>query len=288
MARKTQYYLLAGAAALGLCLGCVELPVDPNAPIFLPGAPPPPKSLSETDPQILNALVDVLERVDKIKPDIGLCDESATPAAFCEILKVGSPIGYQLRNRYLNPGVAVAEALARDPDEALRKRLVEMARWAREPEVRTTALIGLARFHNPEDYAVFHEAVAHNHPAIRFGTLEALMVWADGGKHAAELRQKALPLLTVAWQNDIEPVLRVFCAQALARLGDTSGLDKLRDFLGSQNWLVRANAARYLGDFGEGKDYHTFVRLLDTEKDPFILAEYAIAALKLFPKSEEP
>ena len=268
-----------------LSVSCVELPVDPNAAIALPGGPPGADaqsvpSLSETDPQILNALVDVLERVNKIRPDVTNAD--GTP--FGDILKVGSPIGYQLRNRYLNPGVAIADALAKDPDPLLRERLVEMARWAKEPEVRTTALVGLASFHDARDYEVFHEAVAHIHPAIRFGTFEALMVWAsEGGEYEAN-RKKAIPLLTVAWQKDAEPILRVYAAQALVRLGDSSGLVKLREFLQSQTWLVRAMAARYLGDLGEAQDYERFVNALDVEQNEFLLAEYAIAALKLWPK----
>jgi hypothetical protein len=279
---------IAFVVTLALVCGCVELPADPNTAIRLPGGPSGATaqsvpSLSETDPQILNALVDVLERVNKIRPDVTNAD--GTP--FGDILKVGSPVGYQIRNRYLNPGVVIADALAKDPDPMLRERLVEMARWSKEPEVRTTALIGLASFNDPRDYEIFHESVAHIHPAIRFGTFEALMVWASGGKEAEANRKKATPLLTVAWQKDAEQILRVYAAQALVRLGDRSGLDKLREFLQSQTWLVRAMAARYLGELGEAQDYDRFVSALDIEQNEFLLAEYAIAALKLWPKRKK-
>ncbi len=284
--RRTPWAALGGAILL-LSAGCMELPVDPRVPVPTYGGTPDPVAPAgpvKNDPQVLNALIDVLERVDRIRPDIAACESNPTP--LCEILKVGSPIGFLLRDRYLNPGVTIAEALARDPEPLLRERLIEMARWSRQPEVRTTALIGLATFHDPKDYEVYHEAVAHISPAIRFGTMEALMVWAREGPEKEALRKKAVPLLTVAWQKDNEPILRVYAAQALVQLEDPSGIDKLRGFLNDEGWLVRAFAVRYLGTFGDARDYDVFVNQLDVEKNEFLLAEYAISALKLFPKKE--
>lgn len=281
-------WTVLGAVILLLTAGCMVLPIDPNAPVPTYGGtvdPASPAGAIKNDPQILNALIDVLEKVDRIRPDIKDCD-SDTPPLFCEMLKVGSPIGFLLRDRYLNPGVTIAEALARDPEPLLRERLIEMARWSRQAEVRTTALIGLATFHNPKDYEVFHEAVAHIKAAIRFGTMEALMVWAREGPEKEALRKKAVPLLTVAWQKDNEPILQVYAAQALVQLEDPSGIDKLRGFLNHETWLVRAFAVRYLGTFGDERDYDVFVSQLDVEKNEFLLAEYAISALKLFPKKE--
>ena len=168
---------LVCAALLGT--GCVELTPAEKATLGLPPEllKPPVSALEaaraqassgtasqQTDPVLLNSLFDLLEKSDKIRPD--LSKVSGTP--FEELLNVGSPAAFQLRNRYLYPGVPLAEALAQKSDPALRERLVQSARWE-HPEVRTTALIALARLQDDQDEHTLHEAMAHRDPAVRFG-----------------------------------------------------------------------------------------------------------------------
>lgn len=283
-------------ALLGLFLiiallgtGCVELtPAEKAALNLPPELLKPPVSAIEakraaeasredarapkTDPVILNSLFELLEKSDKIRPDISKV--SGTP--FEELLNVGSPAAFQLRNRYLYPGVPLAEALAQDSDPSLRERLVQLARWE-HPEVRSTALIALARLGDDQDEHTLHEAMAHRDPAVRFGAMEALLGW--------DRPEKAVPLLKLAAENDPQPVLRVYAAGGMARLGDAAGLSKLRGYLDSPDWITRAMAARYLGDYGEDKDYDLILERIDREgANEFVSAEYAIAALKLFGK----
>jgi len=247
-----------------------HLQVDPNA------TTPTVRKGPRTDPTIINALVEVLEKSDRISPDISNVED--TP--FEEILTVGSPVAFGLRNRYLHPGVPLAEALAEDPDPDLRSKLVEMARWERSSEVRTTALVGLARMQDDRDMMIFREAVANLDPAIRFGAMEALIAW--------NKPDQSVPILKSAAEHDAQPALRVYAAAGMAQLGDDEGVEKLRKFLNDPDWVVRSMAARYLGDFGEGKDYHELVRRLGQEQgNDFVLAEFAIAALKLFPKAKD-
>lgn len=223
------------------------------------------------DPAVLNALFELLEKSDRIRPD--MTNIAKTP--FEELLSVGSPEGFRLRNRYLNPGVPLAEALAQDPDPALRERLVRLARWERSAEVRGTALVALARLKDLQDERTLNEALAHSDPAVRFGAMEALLAWGRP--------EKAVPLLKLASQHDRQPLLRVYAAGGMARLGDAGGLVKLREFLDSPEWTARAMAARYLGDYGTDQDYEMFLARLDREgSNEFVSAEYAIAALKLF------
>ena len=176
---------------------------------------------------------------------------------FEELLSVGSPAGFQLRNRYLNPGVPLAEALAQDSDPALRERLNSLARWERSAEVRATALIALSRLKDEKDERTLHEAMAHRDPAVRFGAMEALLGWGRP--------DKAVVLLKLASENDAQPLLRVYAAGGMARLGDEGGLAKLRRFLDSTDWTTRALAACYLGDYGEGKDYDLILERIDKE-----------------------
>lgn len=283
------FALLAAALAASGCVSLTPeeiaaLDIPPHAlptppavrigdPVAVPGstaavaAAPVPRA----DPAVLNALFELLEKSDKIRPDLKAV--SGTP--FEELLKVGSPDGFRLRNRYLNPGVPLAEALAQDPDPALRERLVRLARWERSAEVRATALIALARLKDLQDERTLNEALAHSDPAVRFGAMEALLSWGQP--------QKAVQYLRLAAQHDVQPLLRVYAAGGMARLGDAEGLERLRALLDSPEWMVRAMAARYLGDYGEQSDYERFLARLDREgANEFVAAEYAVAALKIF------
>ncbi|TBR26126.1 HEAT repeat domain-containing protein [bacterium] len=285
--------LLSAAALLGS--GCAELSPEEIAKLGLPPEvlPTPPKvrigdsmdvltsssapqAVPKADPAVLSALFELLEKSDSIRPDL----KAVAGTPFEELLKVGSPDGFRLRNRYLYPGVPLAEALAADPDPALRERLVRLARWERSAEVRATALIALARLKDLQDERVLNEALAHHDPAVRFGAMEALLSWGHP--------EKAVPLLKLAAENDVSPLLRVYAAGGMARLGGAGGLEKLRGFLStSPDWVGRAMAAHALGDYGEGKDYDVFLDRLDRDgANEFLSAEYAIAALKIFGRRE--
>lgn len=286
---------LCALLAFALAAGCAPLPpAEEEALLKEAGIPEHvvirPKTdagavaeKDRTDPRIINALLAVFERSEKIpRPD----PRTLEGQPLDEILRVGSPIGYQLRTRYFNPGVPIADALAQSDDNALRQKLIEFARWEGS-EVRSMALVGLAGFHDKDDFKIFQEAVATIDPAIRFGAMEALLTWAQGEAVPADLREQAAAMFRVASDNDREPILRVYAAHAAVRLGHRDSLAKLRGSLDSPGWLERAFAARFLGDVGEAADYDLLLRYIDREvTSEFALAEYCIAALKLFPKKE--
>ncbi len=228
-----------------------------------------------TDAMISGTLISLMERKDKLKLD--LREAEGTP--LWDILKLGSPIGYSLRNRFLNIGVPISEGLARNSDPVFREKLIEMARWDKE-EVRAAALVALANIHEPAHYDIFREAIAHLDPAVRFGAMEGLLNWGH--------KERAIPLLAAASERDPEPILRVYAAAALARFKDPRGLEKLRFFLDDGSWLVRAMAGRYLGDYGKVEDYKILLARIGREQsNDFVVAEYCIAALKLFGKKSE-
>lgn len=230
-------------------------------------------ALNKPDAAITNALVDLLEAKDRFRVDLSKAE--GTPVG--EILRVGSPIGYSLRNRYLNVGVPLTEAFSRNEDPVFREKLITLARWDPNPETRAAALVAVARIQDVGHLNIFREALVHLDPAVRFGALEALLAWGHPGK--------SLPLLAAASEKDYEPLLRVYAAAGLARLGDPPGLHRLRAFLEHPSWLVRAMAARYLGDYGTAEDYDILVARIGREiTHDFVVAEHCIAALKLFPK----
>ncbi|MDE2491907.1 MAG: HEAT repeat domain-containing protein [Elusimicrobia bacterium] len=272
------------AVALAACGGgsAVEVGAPPSA-YAAPKAAPGSLALSTATPvslpvdaQITSALVDLAQN------DAGFTRDLSTAAAGTpesDILQLGSPMGYNLRNRYLNIGIPLAEAFAGNTDPVFRRQLVEMARWSRDSEARSSALIALARWHDPADLQIFNEALINLDPGVRFAALESLVVW--GHKRDAEV------LLAAASEKDTEPILRVYAAAGLARLGDPSGLARLRQFLTSPSWLVKAMAAQYIGDYGTAEDYDILLNRLDGETgNDFVVAEFCVSALKLYPKKE--
>lgn len=219
-------------------------------------------------------MVDLFERMDRLRLNLALEKGNAME----QILGVGSPIGYQLRNRYINIGVPISEALSLNRDPVFREKLVDMARWSKE-EVRANALVVLAETRDPAHFRIFSEAIVHLDPGVRFGALEALLVW------GAIDPEKIKPVLAAASEKDPEPILRVYSAAGLAKLGDDRGLEKLRRLVDDPSWIMRAMAGRFLGEYGTAADYDLLVGRIGRETtNDFVLAEFCIAALKLFPK----
>ncbi|PIR19008.1 MAG: hypothetical protein COV48_04370, partial [Elusimicrobia bacterium CG11_big_fil_rev_8_21_14_0_20_64_6] len=227
------------------------------------------------DPSISNALIKLAEDRRNLKRDLTTIE--GTPVA--DILTVGSPIGYALRNRFLNVGIPLGEAFSRSTDPAFRAQLLELSRWDRDGESRAAALIALARTHDINYLQVFNEALIHLDPAVRFGALEALVNF--------EHPREAMPLLAAASERDSEPLLRVYAAAGLARMGDVAGLHRVRAFLDNPSWVVKAMAAKYLGELGTAEDYDNLLTRLDREVgNDFVVAEYCVSALKLWPKKK--
>ena len=265
------------AAALGAS-GCGELPLTSPAPPPLPPNPvlAPPAVPIKADAQITNALTNLVDSENSFK--LGLPTASAeTGTPLGDLFSLGSPIGYSLRTRYMNIGIPLAEALTRDTDPVFHDKLITLARWDSNDETRAAALVAVARFQNAADLPIFKEALLHLHVSVRFGALEALQVWGHP--------EQATPLLVDEIAHDYEPILRVYAAGALARMGDSAALHRLRDNLDDPSWLVKAMSARFLGEVGTAEDYDILVSRIGREQtNDFVVAEYCIAALKLFPK----
>lgn len=263
--------LLATVFLAAACGQISEVPGLPKTPV--PGVPAGPVA---TDAAINNALVDLIQNKDKIKID--LTDAANKDGPVSDLLNLGSPIGFRLRNRYTKPGIPLADALAHNQDPAFRLKLIEMARWDRDDETRAAALVAVAQAHDPNDFDIFREALIHLKKGVRFGAFEALTVWGHPDKAILILEAAQDP------RNEHEPILRVIAARGLAMLGASNALHHLRVYLDDPSWLVRAMAARYLGDYGTAQDYDDIVSRLGNEQtNDFALAEYCIAALKLFP-----
>lgn len=276
--------LAACAAAAAFAAGCggsmdVQLDRPPEAYRPAPGS----LAMSSTtrtelpvDAQITASLVQLAENHRNFHRDLSTAT-SGTPEG--DILLVGSPIGYNLRNRFLNLGIPLSEAFASNTDPVFRTQLIELARWDRDDESRASALLALARWHDLAHLQIFNEALIHLNPGVRFAALEALVVW----NHPRE----AMALLGAAAERDTEPLLRVYASAGLARLGDAAGMARLRQYLNDPSWLVKSMAAKYIGELGTAEDYTILLNRLDGEVgNDFVVAEFCVSALKLYPKKK--
>ena len=235
-------------------------------------------STAKTDPLITSTLINLFDNLNT--ETVTLNNTAGTPLG--DIISIGTPTGFRLRNHYVHIGIPITEALSLNTSNPrIRKELKTMARWSTNYEVRSEALIILANQHNIADEPVFKEALLYFHSGIRFGALEALAVWGHP-KHA-------IPLIKTETHPNTEgiPILNVYAAGLLARLGDPSGVPRLRSFLSNPSWVVRAMAAQYLGDYGDASDYDRLVNRINQEQQyNFVVAEDCVAAIKLFPKKQ--
>lgn len=274
--------VVLAALALSACDGGVDLRLDTFPKAYHEAAPgslamsTATRTESSVDAQITAGLVQLAENHRNFTRDLSTAP-SGTPEG--DILLVGSPIGYNLRNRFLNLGIPLTEAFSANTDPVFRAQLIELARWDRDDESRASALLALARWHDLSHLQIFNEALIHLNPGVRFAALEALITW----NHPRE----AMVLLGAAAERDTEPLLRVYASAGLARLGDPAGLARLRRYLDDPSWLVKAMAAKSLGELGTAEDYTLLLNRLDGEMgNDFVVAEYCVSALKLYPKKK--
>lgn len=194
--------------------------------------------------------------------------------AMKDIVKLTTPAGYRLKYRFLEIGVPVAQALSLSMDRQLQGRLLEKARFDSGRRARSESLLVLAAQKNPAHLKYFREALLDHDVSIQFSAVEALEAWG---------LPEALPLLLEASEKSWSPLIRVFSAQCALRMGAAQGRDQLLKFLTVQDWLMRALAARYLGDLGKPEDLDLMLDRIAAERDqPFVLAELCIAGLKLW------
>lgn len=229
----------------------------------------------ESDPQIVAALLKLME----VKDTRRVWDD-ATSQVWPEVRNLGTPEGLQLRSRFYYLGIPLAESLGVADDPRLKEQMLEIARWEREEAIRGVALVTLAGRKEPEHGKYFNEALNNPKLEVRFAALEALQVW----NKDPDVKQ----MLEYVLRSDPQAFLKTYAAQALYRRGVDAGREELLRQLDSGDGKVRAMAARFLGDLGKGEDYDTLLQRIDreqaSEKGDFIVAEIAIACLKLFPK----
>jgi len=235
-----------------------------------------PASASQQITEITQTLLQLMEKQDSTK----ITSDDYASTSLKDLVTLGTPAGYRLKLRYLNFGISLVEGLkvARDPE--LKRRLIEMAQWSRNSQVRAQAIVTLASLFDPTHKKYFKEAILDRDIAIRFAAVEALQLWNQ---------PEALPLLRMAMDRDWSPLMKIEAAQALLSLGQTDAIQVLWTSLDDNSWVVRAMAAHYLGDFGAPDDYEKLLTRLEVEtsRNDFVVAELSIACLKLISRKNE-
>jgi HEAT repeat protein len=242
---------------------------------------PTPSHADASTPGVIQTLIDLLNQQDKIKavstenPDTIIDNNSPLG----QIRSLVTPAGYRIKLRYSNFGIALVEALKVAQDPELRRRLIEEVQWSRNEQVKAEALLVLSSYSKPEDKKYFKEALFDSKVSIRFAAVEALQNWGQ---------PEAVTLLKIAVDRDWSPLMQVFAAQALLSIGEESAIQMLWKLLDHESWIVRAMSARYLGDYANADDYPRLVSYFNKEnRNDFVLAELAIASLKLISKKGE-
>ncbi len=270
---KTVWRLCRFCLSLLILSGCVS----PGETVDVPD--------SSVDRARMNARAEAaaaprLVRLVDERKQITLRPEDYADTALRDITRLTTPAGYRLKYRFLELGVPVAQGLSLSKDPQLQGRLLEVARFESGVKTRAESLLVLAAQKKPEHIKFFREALLDRNVALQFAALEALEAWA---------LPEALPLLLDAANRGWSPLIRAYAAQVAWRRGAPEGKQMLLSFLSDTNWLMRSMAARYLGDWGEGKDAETILSRLGREGDnDFALAEICIAGLKLLARRGPP
>lgn len=191
-----------------------------------------------------------------------------------DIRRLQTPTGISLKTRYLDLPYLLTEGLAGTRDLGLQQKLEGFARTSTDARVRAIALISLGHDRQRWDTGIFRDALRDPNVLVRFGAVEALDALGNNA---------ALGTLADAANSDASPIVRVFAAQAMARLGDAQGRDMLRRFTDDQNYVVRAVANYFLGELGEPDDYHRIQFKLNNETNAFVAAEACLALYRLSP-----
>lgn len=218
---------------------------------------------------ITQTLIDLLDQQDRTR----LAPEDYESTSLRQIITFATPAGYRIKLRYLEFGMSLVEALRVARDEEMKRRLVELVQWARNPRVRASAIVTIAGFADPDHKKYLKSAILDGRVGIRLAGVDALMIWNQ---------PDTVPLLRMAMARDPSPFMQVYAAQALLAMGERDGLDILWKHIDHDSWVVRAMAARYIGDYGEAAAYDKLVKRLNREtKNNFVVAELAVASLKL-------
>lgn len=227
------------------------------------------------DPRVNFQLIKMVREKEDLRISQEDIDKSAS---YRDLDKLVTPNGIRLKARYTVLGYLLTEGMAGAKDFQLQDQLIRVAREGKDESVRSYALVALAYSRDRNSLGLFQEALRKEKVADRFAAVEALQIWGYPDANSVLMGVSKL---------DPSPLLRVYAASALLRLGDLTGKDYLIRALDDPDWVVKAMAMRYLGELGTGQDYNRLLAYLGSEQKKIVQAELCSALLRLFAKKYE-
>lgn len=204
-------------------------------------------------------------------------------SAFRDLNALVTPNGIRLKSRYTILGLLLTEGLAGTNDFQLKDALMRIIRediplQAENKIVKSFALIALAFCKDLSHLSLFQNALRSESSAERFAAIEALGIWGY---------REASTILVGVTKLDRSPMIRVYAAQQVLRLGDLMGKDYLITALNDEDWIARAMSMRYLGEMGGAEDYNKILSYFGLQQKDIVQAEMCSALLRLHAKKYE-
>jgi hypothetical protein len=243
-------------------------------------------SLDELEPLVIRAVRDRLPASAPIDPQINATllrllqqrqDARPTPteqadASVGNLVKLTTATGYKLKTRYTELGFLLTEGLAGVKDFQLSSEMERVVRLGKNVQTRAAAMVALAYTKDMRYQSLFQSALQDPNVTVRFGALESLLLMDNSANKFI--------VMDIA-QRDLSPVMKIYAAAGLWKMGDPNGREILLRMYQDQDWFTRAMAVRYMGEYGGSDEYRKLFILLTQETHPAVRAELCSALLRL-------
>lgn len=228
-------------------------------------------------PPSLQAAAQVNSRLASLirdRTDFQLEPVEAQDPILQELNAMVTPTGFALKMRYSELTYLLIEGLAGTSDPSLSAEIRRMAAEEQNSLMRATALLAIAYNRDDADSYLFTDALNSKSATVRMGALEGI----DVGRF-----KSALPSVSAISGSDPCPAIQIYALQIMAKFGDPSAQQILMSRIDDPDWPARAMAFWTLSRYGSSDDYGIIRARLDSEQNPFVQAEIALACLKLAP-----
>lgn len=224
------------------------------------------------DSRINFQLLKIVQEKEDFRVTQEMIDQST---AYKDLNELVTPNGIRLKARYTVLGFLLTEGLAGTKDFQLQNELSRIAREGKNPDVRSFALIALAYSKERIHSGLFQNALRSEYAADRFAAVEAMEIWGY---------EEAISILIGVTKLDVSPIVRVFAAGAVLRMGNLMGKDILIRSLDDEDWVSKAMAMRALGELGGAADYPKLLSYFGSDQNNIVQAEMCSSLLRLHAK----
>jgi HEAT repeat protein len=228
--------------------------------------PPSLRAASQINSRLLTLVKD--------RKDFQLEPVEAQDPILQELNAMVTPTGFALKTRYSELSYLLIEGLAGTSDPILSAEIRRMAAEESNTLMRATALLAIAYNRDEADAYLFRDALNSKSATVRMGALEGI----DIGRF-----RSAMPSVSAVSGSDPCPAIQIYALQMMAKFGESSARQILMSRINDPDWPARAMTFWVLSRYGAPEDYGIIHARLNTEQNPFVQAEIALASLRLSP-----